>query len=160
MVKTVVASYLTAQGFLYYILLLLQSVPADVIDVVTETDNTLSLFHLEHPALGVLGQIIYVAIVWHRKLSLIESGETVKTWSRQQTQMLGIRIFLSAVFSAFASVILIKVGANQDFVNMPAGLGELGIYIVDIAIGYFIIRGTKIEFENKVAEKLSDKMKI
>jgi uncharacterized membrane protein len=160
MTKTVISAYLIAQALLHYAMLLFQSVPQDVVEAVVDVDNTMLKFSLEHPALGILGQLIYVSSIWHRQLALKQEDVTVKIWNNEQTMMLGIRIFLAVVFSMISSTVLTNVGTNQTFFNMPAGLEDLFVYLIDIVIGYFVIRMTKLEFEEKIAQKLKDRMKI
>jgi uncharacterized membrane protein len=101
-----------------------------------------------------------VSSIWHRQLALKQEDVTVKIWNNEQTMMLGIRIFLAVVFSMISSTVLTNVGTNQTFFNMPAGLEDLFVYLIDIVIGYFVIRMTKLEFEEKIAQKLKDRMKI
>ena len=158
--KTVVIAYLSGQTLLMYFALMLQGVNQEVVEVVTESNNFLSLLNYEHPLIGMFGQIMYVMMVYYRRINKRDSGEQIKVWSLDQTQMLFMRIVFAAVGSFIASTVIIHFGDQQTWITVPSAFKTLFIYGVDMAIGYFVIRGLTVEFEDKVANKLKDQLKL
>ena len=155
MMKTVFMAYTTAQGLILLFVAAMQGVSSDIIEAVEESNEVVSLFSFDHLALGLLGQVIYVIMTEYNKANRRENGEDVKLWSNNQTVMLVSRLFLAAIGSTIVGMIFTQLGDKQTLINMPPAPGLLGVYLTDMAVGYFIIK-IMVSAERKGEDKIKN----
>ena len=154
MMKLIVIAYTSALGFLNLLILLMQDILPESTNAIVQSNEVLGRFNFWHPALGVLGQLIYISLVFHKKLDVRLADKTVDVWSVEETQMAIIRIFLAAVIGFLISFLFEKILKDKNLF----GFGEVGVYAFDLVIGYYIIKGTKKDFDDKAFEKLKGKI--